>query len=309
MRRSALWIVTAVLIPLVAQAANIRVNIDGKMVAFSDVSETEWYTPYVKAAAEAGIVSGYKDAQGNLTGTFGPADNVTLAQSAKIAIEGTGFDVSGLAIDPRASWWFPYEYYAGMKKFDIQIGQHPEWPATRAEVAQMIADAFGLDMENDPANHYDDVLWDTPHAHAIAALTEGGVVSGNTVPNDFGPTTNFRPNDYVNRAEVVKMIVKARAVYGEPGKGSHIVMYSDTGFATPEIHVKVGDTVVFSRNSVGELRVASDPHPQHTDYPGFDSVDSIPDYGTYSFTFTKVGSWGYHNHFLPSQKGVIVVEP
>lgn len=55
--------------------------------AFKDVSLEVWYTPYVMAANEWGVVQGYRDASGELTGRFGPNDRVTRAQIAKMIIE------------------------------------------------------------------------------------------------------------------------------------------------------------------------------------------------------------------------------
>jgi len=46
--------------------------------------------------------------------------------------------------------------------------------------------------------------------------------------------------------------------------------------------------------------VASDPHPQHTDCPEFETMrnrDNYPQMGEdYSFTFEKVGTRKYHGH-------------
>ncbi len=52
--------------------------------AFSDVEADSWYEPYVYKAQELGLVNGYKDESGNLTGEFGPGDELTREQLAKI---------------------------------------------------------------------------------------------------------------------------------------------------------------------------------------------------------------------------------
>lgn len=54
--------------------------------------------------------------------------------------------------------------------------------------------------------------------------------------------------------------------------------------------------------------VASDPHPQHSDLPEFDSLKAIPQGESYLYTFTQKGTWGYHDHLNPSALGTIVVE-
>ncbi len=41
---------------------------------YKDVKSADWYFDYVEAATQLGLVSGYKDANGSLTGKFGPTD-------------------------------------------------------------------------------------------------------------------------------------------------------------------------------------------------------------------------------------------
>lgn len=86
------------------------------------------------------------------------------------------------------------------------------------------------------------------------------------------------------------------------------VNYSDSGFTPNNITVKVGETVTWSNQSSATMWVASNPHPTHTDLLGFDELASADRGGTYSYTFTKVGNWGYHNHLSPSDKGVVTVQ-
>jgi plastocyanin len=86
------------------------------------------------------------------------------------------------------------------------------------------------------------------------------------------------------------------------------VTYNGTAFSPATTNINQGDTVKFVNNSSGSMWVASAPHPTHTDYPGFDEKASVGKGGSYSFTFTKVGSWKYHNHKNPSAFGTIVVK-
>lgn len=60
-------------------------------------------------------------------------------------------------------------------------------------------------------------------------------------------------------------------------------------------------TVTFTGSN---LWVASDPHPIHTDLPGFDPRKVQE---SFSFTFDRVGEWGFHNHLRPSDTGTIIV--
>jgi plastocyanin len=90
-----------------------------------------------------------------------------------------------------------------------------------------------------------------------------------------------------------------------------IVEYSEDGFSPVTLHVKVGTTVTFKnvcKNVMDKMWVASNPHPLHTDYPGFDAGKAYGIGESYSFTFMKQGSWGYHNHLEPERTGIIIVE-
>lgn len=86
------------------------------------------------------------------------------------------------------------------------------------------------------------------------------------------------------------------------------VNYTNSGFSPSTITIKKGDTVVFVNQSSGSMWVASNPHPTHTDYPAFDEKAAVSSGSSWSFTFDKTGSWGYHNHKDPSSLGTIVVE-
>lgn len=94
------------------------------------------------------------------------------------------------------------------------------------------------------------------------------------------------------------------------------VDYTSNGFSPSTITVTKGGTVTWVNNSQDVIRVASDPHPTHNGYPTtggcvsstFDSCSLIPPGGTWSFTFGIVGTWGYHNHMNPVQKGTVVVQ-
>ena len=99
------------------------------------------------------------------------------------------------------------------------------------------------------------------------------------------------------------------------------VLYGTDGFSPSEVTIKQGDTVTFVNNGGDEMWVASAPHPAHTGYDGTDrathcaagytgtaSFDQCAASTNYSFMFTKVGTWPYHNHSNASHFGRVVVE-
>lgn len=89
---------------------------------------------------------------------------------------------------------------------------------------------------------------------------------------------------------------------------TNTITYTDNGFSPQTITVKVGTPVTFVNQSSTGMWVASNPHPVHTDLPGFDEKQSVDSGGSYTYTFEKVGSWGFHNHRNPSDGGTVIVQ-
>lgn len=85
------------------------------------------------------------------------------------------------------------------------------------------------------------------------------------------------------------------------------VDFDGTQFTPQAVNIKVNDYVFFKNKSTTDMWVASNPHPTHTDYPGFDSLKAIAPGGEYKFQFTKLGSWSYHDHLNPSIGGTVNV--
>ena len=85
------------------------------------------------------------------------------------------------------------------------------------------------------------------------------------------------------------------------------VVYSDKGFAPNTIIIKKGTLVGFyNRTQYKKMWVATDPHPGHNEYPGF---DQLQDGNDYFYVFTKEGTWKYHNHLGADDRGKIIVTP
>lgn len=85
------------------------------------------------------------------------------------------------------------------------------------------------------------------------------------------------------------------------------ITYSESGFSPATVSVKSGDTVAITNSGKGQLQFESDPHPVHTDNPEL-NVGAVASGQTKTFTVTKTGTWGYHNHLSPSDKGSITVQ-
>jgi len=89
---------------------------------------------------------------------------------------------------------------------------------------------------------------------------------------------------------------------------AQIVTYTDSGFSPSIVTIKRGESIKFVNESSEFMWVASNPHPTHTIYPGFDEGKAVGKGGSYTFTFNKTGDWGYHNHVRNIRTGRIVVK-
>lgn len=87
-----------------------------------------------------------------------------------------------------------------------------------------------------------------------------------------------------------------------------VISIMDTGFEPSAITVTAGTTVTFVNNGQAAHWPASDPHPTHTALPGFDAKRALATGETYSFVFSKVGQWGFHDHLHSQLHGTVTVQ-
>lgn len=85
------------------------------------------------------------------------------------------------------------------------------------------------------------------------------------------------------------------------------ITYDSSGFSPASVTVKSGDKVEIKNTSSNDVQVQSNPHPLHTDDPDL-NVGVISAGQSTTFTVTKTGSFGYHNHLDPSQTGKITIQ-
>ncbi len=85
------------------------------------------------------------------------------------------------------------------------------------------------------------------------------------------------------------------------------VTYTDSGYTPATVTVKKGTKVTFKNESTKSMWTASGVHPTHQLLPGFDQLKSVTKGGMYEYTFSKVGTWKYHNHVNPTDGGTVVV--
>ena|SRR5579871_2066176 len=143
----------------------------------------------------------------------------------------------------------------------------------------------------------------------VIVILAGGFIllKGNSTTQNSVNATNQPTKEVTQAMQPTTQTTEAMQPTGMEKTSVNAVSYTENGFQPQTITIKKGESVTWTNKDSDELWVASNPHPTHTDYPGFDELASITTGKTYTFTFTKIGQWGYHNHLNPSQKGTVVV--
>lgn len=197
----------------------LEVRVGRTTMLFVDISRDEWFAPYVREIAERGIVSGYRDAAGNPTGSYGPADTVTVGQLAKIAVEASASGsllCGGSPLNATASggWMAPFVQCAEQRGWSLFADGTVDVsrPAARGEVVVTMLQALNVPPEERTGEEFTDVTFQTSFGAFIEQAKRDGIVSGYT--DEFGqPTGAFGPADSVTRAEIAKIVTLALQIY------------------------------------------------------------------------------------------------
>lgn len=126
---------------IILNAANIDSGTAIRKAAFSDISQTEWYAPYLNKAYDLGIVEGYID------GTFRPTQTLNLVENLKMLLEAYKTDMSvvtqpasNMFADAFADQWYAkYVEYAKEKKLIVADSENNVYPGqgmTRGKLAE-----------------------------------------------------------------------------------------------------------------------------------------------------------------------------
>ncbi len=91
------------------------------------------------------------------------------------------------------------------------------------------------------------------------------------------------------------------------GKPTATVHMTNVGYSPRVLKIHQGQTVEFVNDSNEDYWPASDPHPIHTDYPGFDAGKTILPGQSWDFTFNRTGHYGYHNHLAPETHAEVII--
>lgn len=258
---------------------------------FDDVPADAWFYDYVEAAVQLDIVNGYTDAQGNLTGMFGPGDTVNRAAATKILVNAFGvetdLDPAGAFGDVSTSAWY-YDYVTTAYNQSILDGYAngnfgPADPVTRAQVAKLVVNSQNPTPRTVPSEEEEE---ETP---APAPAGEGvlevslndnaapsGVVPGSATSVDLAAFDFTADQDDV----VISSITVTRTGVGDTDDFTSVYVYegatrlrsgktisSDTNtvtFTGLSVNVPAGETVtLYIKGDVDSIAGNADANNQH----------------------------------------------
>ncbi len=202
-------------------SAHAQATVDGETVTYTDVPVRSWFGPFVATVSGRGILTGYRDAAGKLTGQFGPENPVTVGELTKIMHQLAGLNEHemGGELHNRSAlgkWFMPFVQSAEERGWAIYQNDQADLlrPATRGEVLVTLLQVLDLPLTWPRGIMFTDVTLRTPFAHAIETAATAGIVSGAT-GDDGSPTGFFNPTQPVTRAEMAKIIIIVQEKYRE----------------------------------------------------------------------------------------------
>ena len=161
---------------------------------FSDVSEEDWFYPYVQQLGQAGVIAGYPD------GTFGPDDPVTLGAALALLLHGAGYEDQEAAGSHWASGYLELALSLGLLE---GAGEEDlDGAASRLLIAQMAAKAWDLAVSQGTSPFSDTA------DGSVTALYEAGIVQGSY---DADGALVYRPDSAISRAEMAALLVRMLA--------------------------------------------------------------------------------------------------
>ncbi|MFC1810722.1 S-layer homology domain-containing protein [Patescibacteria group bacterium] len=189
---------------------------DDGIIPFEDIDDSEWFFAYIDILKEEGCIQGFVTEDG-FTAEFRPGDNTLFGDSLKFVlgcmldeepeeIEEDDFWALGWALTLQAEYseYISEEFLA---RVESAIENHDEFAEviTRSEIIAFILDILEIDVpEADPESSlFLDLPSDHPYFDEIVYAIEQGIISGDEEEN------TVRPDDGLNRAEMVKIIILA----------------------------------------------------------------------------------------------------
>lgn len=140
-----------------------------------------------------------------------------------------------------------------------------------------------------------------------SGVNDGAVGAGTGDPMNDGAVGAGTGDPMMNKGDGAVM----------EGRQTVTVTFTKDGYSPKEVTIKKGDTVIFVNEDSKETWPASAVHPTHSVYPiktesdclgsAFDACRGLKTGESWSFTFTEIGTWRYHDHLNASKTGSVIV--
>jgi len=199
----------------------VTATIDGNDVIFEDVPNDQWFAAPIRKALDSKVMSGYRNADGTISGRFGPGDPVTVAELAKIAHRVASIDETKVTNAPenelaQGAWFAPFIASAESRDWLVFLNRSvdPLRPATRAEVVATFLQALNVKRNWPTGEMFADVSRTMPFADCVETAAAAKLVEGRKDAKGVA-TGVFSPFDPINRAEMAKLVTKAIELYGQ----------------------------------------------------------------------------------------------
>lgn len=133
--------------------------------------------------------------------------------------------------------------------------------------------------------------------------------STNTTVTNTATTTGNTTGTFTTNSSTTTTVNTNREATNTNTAANATLIITSSGISPKTLTVDRGTVVTIVNNDSRSHQINSNPHPDHTDLP--DLINSISAGSSSTYTFTKTGSWGYHDHndpFDEKWKGTVVVQ-
>ena len=216
---TALLVLTCALAGVLFAALGAQQAKAASPTTFSDVWSGAWYYTWVTKAAENGLMTGFKDDNGNFTGLFGPDDEVTRAQVATVLWRAAGSPSGGSATfsDVAKGMWYaePVSWCASVGIVTGYTGGAdkgkfcPDRSVTREELATMVyrfAVQQGVDTSGcDESKFYATLDWRSVSSYAVTPLKWTAAMEIMSGVDYHNGTFGLEPQGTATRAQAAKV--------------------------------------------------------------------------------------------------------
>jgi plastocyanin len=178
-------------------------------------------------------------------------------------------------------------------------------PTMNDSDADGLADGDEVNIyQTDPRNKYTD---------SRPAAEQNDYNDGSQIKNEYDPLTpglkmtEIRKQQIQKNADTFKLHSPTVETLKSVPPKTVTVTIANNKFSEGVVHVNLNDTVTWTNNDIAAHQIASEPHPAHTLLPELES-GTLATNQSFSFKFTKTGSFPYHDHLNPIIKGIVEVK-